>query len=190
MKSRNFLTQNYSVMHKEGFISCQKGWLEMFLTSVKIHCCWGATSVPFPFSWHSSILTCSGWSKAWRQSCFPMLWRSSLWDEYSKYCNKRFSSHNSELQLTFFISQTLVYCTWLPPMLWHMYIITGLPPWLFSPTSKQVSDPKFLIWWKQRPGKTVNKLPFLCTTNRLIGAQTWLTAPNFSGVKSGTKISG
>lgn len=45
-------------------------------------------------------------------------------------------------------------CTWLPPMLWHTYMITGFPPWLFSPTSRQVLDPRFFNWRTHRHKNT------------------------------------
>lgn len=44
---------------------------------------------------------------------------------------------------SFLMSCFLRPCTWLPPMLWHTYMIIGFPPWLFSPTSRQVLDPRF-----------------------------------------------
>lgn len=36
--------------------------------------------------------------------------------------------------------------TWLPPMLWHVYIITGFPPLLLSPTSRHCCAPLFLSY--------------------------------------------
>lgn len=35
--------------------------------------------------------------------------------------------------------------TWLPPIPWHGYMMSGFPPWLFSPTSRQLLVPSFLI---------------------------------------------
>lgn len=35
--------------------------------------------------------------------------------------------------------------TWLPPIPWQGYMISGFPPWLFSPTSRQLLVPSFLI---------------------------------------------
>lgn len=36
--------------------------------------------------------------------------------------------------------------TWLPPIPWQGYMMSGFPPWLFSPTSRQLLVPLFLIW--------------------------------------------
>lgn len=59
------------------------------ITSVKIHSCCGASPVSMPLRWHTSIFTASGCGGAWRHNSFPMLWRSSLWEEYSKYCERQ-----------------------------------------------------------------------------------------------------
>lgn len=34
-------------------------------------------------------------------------------------------------------------------MLWQWYMMTGLPPLLFSPTSRHILEPRFLIWNKR-----------------------------------------
>lgn len=50
------------------------------------------------------------------------------------------------------------HCTWLPPMLWQVYMIIGLSPWLFSPTSRQLCDPEFLICYKHKHEITVRHI--------------------------------
>lgn len=35
--------------------------------------------------------------------------------------------------------------TWLPPSPWQGYMMRGFPPWLFSPTSRQLLVPSFFI---------------------------------------------
>ncbi len=159
--------------------------------------------MPFPFRWQSSIFTGSDCGVAWRQSCFPILWRSSLWVEYSKYwkripSNQWPSCFREHLDLTIlnFTRVSLSQHTWLPPMLWHWYMITGLPPWLFSPTSRQFWDLEFLIWCKYGQKNNSEIQPHFCNMYRVFYCstygqkETWLTAPNFSGVKSGMKASG
>lgn len=79
-------------------------------------------------------------------------------------------------------------CTWLPPMLWHWYMITGLPPWLFSPTSRQVLDPEFRIWTHNAGLLKIQQQRVVCCVTSI--QKLWLTDPNFSGVKSGMKASG
>lgn len=58
--------------------------------------------------------------------------------------------------------------TWLPPSPWQGYMMRGFPPWLFSPTSRQLLVPSFLIcgvggrevlggekrrWWEKERGE-------------------------------------
>lgn len=147
----------------------------MFLTSVKIHSCCGSKLVPFPFRWHSSIFTWFGLGVAWRHSCFPMLWRTSFWDEYSKYWKVQSSNQRPDCPLNdqkFFFS-CVCHCTWFPPMLWHIYMITGLPPWLFSPTSRQVPDPEFLIWCKHIQQIILTSKVRNCATYRRVENMTY-----------------
>lgn len=165
---------------------------------MKIHSCWGATLVPRPFSSHTSIFTGSGYEVACRHSCLPKLCLSSLCAVYSKYW-KQPTNQTLRLfrELTYnprffnsFINNLNTGHTWFPPMLWHTYIITAFPPLFFSPTSRHVWDPKFLIYMPiQRAQDQHTGWIKICKA--FVGRLKWrLTAPNWAGCRSGTKASG
>lgn len=41
----------------------------------------------------------------------------------------------------------------MPPIPWQGYMMSGFPPWLFSPTSRQLLVPSFFICGVEKKGQ-------------------------------------